>query len=143
MKDFVSLTGWLLVAVVSIAILSLRHRGSLTVAANTFRQFLQIRLFLPSLLTIFAAFALIAVIESANPADRLRLLQANIFAAAGLVAAIIVLTQAATSFGREVDLKQAYHLFSKPLPREAFAAGRTSGIRSQAAFSFLSLSCST
>jgi hypothetical protein len=127
MKDLISVAGWLLIAVVCVFFLSLRRRGTLSVAMHSFRQFLQFRFFLPSLVAICAAFTLAAIMQPANPSDRLRLLQSNIFAAAGLVVAIIVLTQAAASFPREVDRKQSYHLFSKPLSREAFASGTTVG----------------
>jgi hypothetical protein len=126
MKEFVSVAGWLVIAVCAF-FFCLRRRGILTIAMHSFRQFLQIYLFLPSLLAICAAFALVAVMESANPSDRLRLLQSNIFAATGLVVAVVVLAQAATSLPREVSEKQSYHLFSKPLSREAVAAGKTLG----------------
>jgi hypothetical protein len=127
MSDFTPVAVWLAVAILAAAIVISHHRGILAVAFHSFRQFLQIRFFLPCFLLLCATIVFIAVMKPANPSDHLRLLQTNIFGAANFVVAIIVLTHAATSFPREVSQKQTYHIFSKPLSRSAFIAGRVLG----------------
>ncbi|MFH1423176.1 MAG: hypothetical protein ABIH42_10755 [Planctomycetota bacterium] len=127
MKDFIFFAGWIIIIVLSAGTILVHRKNLMPVILFSLKQFLQIRILIPCVSVLCAAFVMIIFMKTVDASDKLRLVQSNIFGVATLIPVILILMQSATTLPKEIEQKQVFHLFSKPLSREALAAGRAIG----------------